>query len=356
MRTYKLLLLPGDGIGPEIINGAKKVIEAVAALEGMDITLIPGLIGGAAYDATGSPYPEETQRLAQEVDAILLGAVGGPQYDELPPALRPEVGGILALRKNLNLYANLRPIKTYPALAVSSSLKEEVLTGTDLLIVRELTGGIYFGPKRRENRDGEETAIDEMVYSRSEISRIAEIAFQSAQGRRKKLTSVDKANVLETSRLWREIVIEMAPKYPGVEVDHLYVDNCAMQLIRVPRRFDVVLTENTFGDILSDLAGEIAGSLGMLPSASLNGDFGLFEPSHGSAPDIAGQNKANPIAAILSAAMLFRYSLQMEGAAQRIENAVEKVIEAGWRTADIASDAKPIGTDEMTDKIISALK
>ncbi len=350
------MLLPGDGIGPEIIDGAKKVIEAVAVLEGMDITLIPGLIGGAAYDATGNPYPEETQRLTQEVDAILLGAVGGPKYDALPPEMRPEVGGILALRKNLNLYANLRPIKTYPALAVSSSLKEEVLTGTDLLIVRELTGGIYFGPKRRENRDGEETAIDEMVYNRSEISRIAEIAFQAAQGRRKKLTSVDKANVLETSRLWREIVIEMAPKYPEVEVDHLYVDNCAMQLIRVPRRFDVVLTENTFGDILSDLAGEIAGSLGMLPSASLNGEFGLFEPSHGSAPDIAGQNKANPIAAILSAAMLFRYSLQAEEAAQRIENAVEKVIEAGWRTADIASDSKPIGTDEMTEKIISALK
>lgn len=356
MSTYKILLLPGDGIGPEIINGAQKVMEAAAKIEGIHLSLTHGLIGGAAYDATGKPYPEETQKAARETDAILLGAVGGPQYDALPPELRPEVGGILALRKSLRLYANLRPIHAYPALASSSSLKTEVLAGTDLLIVRELTGGLYFGPKRREDRDGEETAIDELIYNRTEISRIAKIAFQAAQGRKKKLTSVDKANVLETSRLWREIITEMAVDYPDVEVDHLYVDNCSMQLIRVPSRFDVVLTENTFGDILSDLAGEIAGSLGMLPSASLNGDFGLFEPSHGSAPDIAGKDIANPIAAILSAAMLFRYSLKAENAAKRIEKAVEAVIDAGWRTADIACNGEhTIGTAAMTEKIIAAL-
>ncbi len=346
--------MPGNGIGRDYRRGTKSD-EAVAIEEGIDLTLTAGLIGGSAYDKTGSPYPEETQQLAKKADAILLGAVGGPQYDALPPSLRPEVGGILALRKDLNLYANLRPIKTYPALACASSLKVDVLDGTDLLIVRELTGGIYFGPKRREDRNGIETAIDEMVYDREEIARIAKIAFKAAEGRNKKLTSVDKANVLETSRLWREVVTEMAADHPDVAVDHLYVDNCAMQLIREPKRFDVILTENTFGDILSDLAGEIAGSLGMLPSASLNGDFGLFEPSHGSAPDIAGKNIANPIAAILSAAMLFRYSLKEEKAAKRIEDAVEKVIEAGWRTADIVYDDQPIGTDEMTEKILSAL-
>ena len=352
--SKKICVLPGDGIGPEIMA------EAVRVLKALDIgfEMEEGLLGGCAVDATGNPYPEATQRLAQEADAVLLGAVGGPQYDNLDRPLRPE-RGLLAIRKDLNLFANLRPAILYKELANASTLKPEVVAGLDILIVRELTGDIYFGEPRgiRTLENGEREGFNTMRYSESEIRRIAHVAFQAAQKRNKKVCSVGKANVLETTELWREIFDEIAPEYPDVELSHMYVDNAAMQLVRAPKQFDVIATGNIFGDILSDQASMLTGSIGMLPSASLNETGkGLYEPSHGSAPDIAGQNKANPLATILSLAMLLRYSFGDEARAQQIEAAVQKVLEQGWRTGDIfEAGTKLVGCAEMGDAVLAAL-
>jgi 3-isopropylmalate dehydrogenase len=352
----KIAILAGDGIGPEIIHVAMQVVAKVAP----DVTMTEALVGGAAYDATGHPLPEATLALCKESDAVLLGAVGGPKYDKIPdPNLRPERGALLPLRKHLGLYANLRPAILYPALANASSLKLSLVSGgLDVLVVRELTGGIYFGAPK--SNDGE-TAIDTCVYTKSEITRIAHVGFQAAQKRSKKLCSVDKQNVLMTSVLWRSTVEEIAKDYPDVELSHLLVDNAAMQLVRDPRQFDVIVTENMFGDILSDQAAQITGSLGMLPSASLGastGDrtFGLYEPCHGSAPDIAGRGIANPLATILSVAMLMRYSLGRENIAAQIEAAVQTVLGAGLRTPDIAQEGEAkVGTKEMGDAVLGAL-
>jgi 3-isopropylmalate dehydrogenase len=352
----KIAVLAGDGIGPEIVAEAVKTLHAADARFGLDLTLTDALVGGAAYDATGHPLPPATLDLCRASDAILLGAVGGPKYDTIePPDLRPERGALLPLRKHLGLYANLRPAILSPALASASSLKPSLVEGgLDLLVVRELTGGLYFGQPK--SNDGER-AVDTCVYTRPEIERIAHVGFQAAQKRGKKLASVDKANVLETSRLWRTIVHEIAKQYPDVELTDILVDNCAMQLVRDPRQFDVIVTENLFGDILSDQAAMLTGSLGMLPSASLGqGTFGLYEPCHGSAPDIAGKGIANPLATILSAAMLLRYSLRHEEAALAMEQAVARVLELGLRTADIAEPGgATVGTVEMGDAVVRAL-
>nr|WP_314900353.1 3-isopropylmalate dehydrogenase [uncultured Deefgea sp.] len=334
--NMKVLILPGDGIGPEIVAQAKKVLE-VLKNDGLDLEMQEAPLGGAAYDQYGSPYPEFTQNLAREADAILLGAVGGPQYDTLDRPLRPE-RGLLAIRKDLNLFANLRPAILYPELANASTLKPEVVSGLDILIVRELTGDIYFGQPRgiRVNEAGEREGFNTMLYAESEIRRIGHVAFQAAQKRGKKLCSVDKANVLETTEFWKEIMTDMAKEYPDVELSHMLVDNAAMQLVKAPKQFDVVVTGNIFGDILSDEASMLTGSIGMLPSASLDvNNKGLYEPSHGSAPDIAGKDIANPLATILSVAMMLRYTFNNEAAAQRVENAVKKVLADGLRTADI---------------------
>ena len=348
----QIAVLPGDGIGPEIAAQAVRVLEVVAP----DVLLKEALVGGAAYDATGHPLPPETLELCRASDAILLGAVGGPQYDVIAdPNLRPERGALLPLRKHLGLYANLRPAILYPALAGASSLKYELVSGgLDLLIVRELTGGLYFGEPK--SNDGER-AVDTCVYTRPEIERIARVGFEAARKRSKKLCSVDKQNVLRTSVLWRDTVTALASEYPDVELSHMLVDNCAMQLVRNPAQFDVIVTENLFGDILSDEASMLTGSLGMLPSASLGaGTFGLYEPCHGSAPDIAGKGIANPLATILSAAMLLRYSLGREDSAAKIERAVEAVLGQGLRTADIvAPGEKSAGTVEMTGAVLEAL-
>ncbi|MGL4995178.1 MAG: 3-isopropylmalate dehydrogenase, partial [Deefgea sp.] len=323
----KVLILPGDGIGPEIVAQAKKVLE-VLKNDGLDLEMQEAPLGGAAYDQYGSPYPEFTQNLAREADAILLGAVGGPQYDKLDRPLRPE-RGLLAIRKDLNLFANLRPAILYPELANASTLKPEVVSGLDILIVRELTGDIYFGQPRgiRVNEAGEREGFNTMLYAESEIRRIGHVAFQAAQKRGKKLCSVDKANVLETTEFWKEIMTDMAKEYPDVELSHMLVDNAAMQLVKAPKQFDVVVTGNIFGDILSDEASMLTGSIGMLPSASLDvNNKGLYEPSHGSAPDIAGKDIANPLATILSVAMMMRYTFNNEAAASRIETAVKKVL------------------------------
>lgn len=354
----QIAVLPGDGIGPEITAQAARVLNAVAP----DLTLVEAAVGGAAYDLYGHPLPAETLELAQNSAAILFGAVGDWKYDNLERALRPEQA-ILGLRKAMGLFANLRPAILYPQLAEASSLKPEVVSGLDILIVRELTGDIYFGQPRgvRVVADGpfagDKQGFDTMLYAETEIRRIARIAFEAAQKRNKKLCSVDKANVLETSQLWRDVMIEVAQDYPDVELSHMYVDNAAMQLVRAPKAFDVIVTGNIFGDILSDEAAMLTGSIGMLPSASLNAsNQGLYEPSHGSAPDIAGQNKANPLATILSAAMLLRYSLGRENEAQRIEQAVAKVLEQGLRTADIQSaGTQLVGTVEMGDAVLHAL-
>ena len=315
-------------------------------------------MGGAAYDAHGHPYPETTQALARSADAILLGCVGGPQYDTLPRAVRPEQG-LLAIRKDLKLFANLRPAMLYPELAASSSLKSEIVAGLDLMIIRELTGDIYFGQPRgrRINAAGEDEGYDTMHYARSEVERIARVGFETAMKRNKKLCSVDKANVLDTSVLWREVVTEMGKTYPAVQLSHMYVDNAAMQLVRAPKQFDVIVTGNIFGDILSDEASMLAGSIGMLPSASLDANNkGLYEPIHGSAPDIAGQDKANPIATILSLGMMMRYTFGRADLAQRLETAVRKVLAAGLRTGDIASSGeRVVGTKAMGDALIAAL-
>ncbi|HEX9302175.1 MAG TPA: 3-isopropylmalate dehydrogenase, partial [Casimicrobiaceae bacterium] len=333
----KIAILPGDGIGPEIVREAVKVLDALRR-DGLPIETEAAPIGGAGYDAAKHPLPESTLALARAADAVLLGAVGGPHYDTLPRALRPEQG-ILGIRKALALFANLRPALLFPELAAVSTLKPEVVSGLDLMIVRELTGDIYFGEPRgrRKNAAGEDEGYDTMHYSAPEIRRIARVGFEIARQRRKRLCSVDKANVLDTSILWREVVTTMARDFPDVALTHMYVDNAAMQLVRNPQQFDVIVTGNLFGDILSDEASMLAGSIGMLPSASLDANGkGLYEPIHGSAPDIAGQDKANPLATILSLAMMFRYTFARADVADRIEGAVRAVLQSGHRSGDIA--------------------
>ncbi|MBI2290970.1 MAG: 3-isopropylmalate dehydrogenase, partial [Betaproteobacteria bacterium] len=342
----KIAVLAGDGIGPEIIAQAVRVLE-VLRRDGLGLELEPAPFGGAGYEAHGDPLPEPTLKLAKQADAVLCGAVGGPRYDALPRPQRPEQG-LLRIRKELGLFANLRPVFLFEELAGASSLKPELVAGLDILILRELTGDIYFGSPRgrRTNERGEREGYDTMLYAESEIRRIAEVGFQAALKRGRKLCSVDKENVLETSRLWREVVKDVAKKYPQVELSHMYVDNAAMQLVRNPKQFDVIVTGNMFGDILSDEASMLTGSIGMLPSASLDANNkGLYEPAHGSAPDIAGRNIANPLATILSAAMMLRYTFNREDAAQRIEAAVKKVLAQRLRTADICeTEMRRIGT------------
>lgn len=355
--TKQIAVLQGDGIGPEIIGQAVKVLDKLIE-QGLDAHYEYGLLGGSAYDAHGSPYPEATQTLCRKADAVLLGSVGGPQYDNLERSVRPE-RGLLAIRKDLNLFANLRPAILYPELANASTLKPEVVSGLDILIVRELTGDIYFGEPRgiRTLENGEKEGYNTMKYSESEIRRIAKVAFEAAQKRGKKLCSVDKANVLETTEFWKQIFTEVAAEYPDVELTHMYVDNAAMQLVKAPKQFDVIATGNIFGDILSDQASMLTGSIGMLPSASLNDTGkGLYEPSHGSAPDIAGQNKANPLATILSLAMLLRYSLNDEARATQVEQAVQKVLQQGLRTGDIFEQGTTlVSCSEMGDAVIANL-
>ncbi len=350
----KIAVLPGDGIGPEIINQAVKVIDKL----GLSQSIEYGAIGGAGYEESKDPLPKATLNLALASDAVLLGSVGDWKYDKLPRELRPE-RGLLRIRQGLNLFANLRPAVMFPELVHASSLKAEVVSNLDIMIVRELTGDIYFGEPRgiQTKENGEREGINTMRYSESEIDRIAEIAFQAAQKRSKKLCSVDKANVLETTELWREIVTHKSEKYPDVTLTHMYVDNAAMQLVRDPKQFDVIVTGNIFGDILSDQASMLTGSIGMLPSASLDqNNKGMYEPSHGSAPDIAGQDVANPIATILSLAMMFKYTFADEKKSQAIENAVRQVLKDGLRTKDIFSEGtKMIGCDAMGDAIIERL-
>lgn len=355
--ALNIAVLPGDGIGPEIVAQALRVLE-VLKKDGLDMTFTEAPLGGQAYDQYGHPYPEFTQNICRAADAVLLGAVGGPQYDTLDRPLRPE-RGLLAIRKDLGLFANLRPAVLFPELANASTLKPEVVAGLDIMIVRELTGDVYFGQPRgiRTNEEGVREGFNTMIYSEPEVRRIAHVAFEIAMKRGKKLCSVDKANVLETTEFWKEIVIDVAKEYPEVELSHMYVDNAAMQLIRNPKQFDVMVTGNIFGDILSDEASMLTGSIGMLASASLNeSKQGLYEPSHGSAPDIAGKNLANPIATILSAAMMLRYSFDNEAAAVRIENAVKKVLAAGYRTGDIYEEGtKRVSCSEMGDQIVAAM-
>jgi len=355
---YKIAVLPGDGIGVEIIPEAVKALEAISERYGHKFEFSEALVGGAAYDFTGRPLPEETFKLCMESDAVLLGAIGGPKWDNLPVHLRPEAGALLPLRKNLALFANLRPCMLFPGLVHASTLKEEVIAGVDILVIRELTGGLYFGEKSREKTaDRGEKATDVLSYSTFEIERIVRFACEAARRRRKKLCSVDKANVLETSRLWRETVNEVAEDYPDIEVSHMYIDNCAMQLIRNPKQFDVIVTENMFGDILTDEASMLTGSIGMLPSASIGGKIGLYEPAHGSAPDIAGQKKANPLATILSAALMLRYSFNLEEEACLIEEAVRRVLEEGYRTPDLMEEGKKmLDTVQMGDVVAEKIK
>ncbi|MBK7417199.1 MAG: 3-isopropylmalate dehydrogenase [Dechloromonas sp.] len=349
----KICVLPGDGIGPEITAQAVRVLNSLD----LKFEMEEALLGGGAVDATGNPYPEATQKLAREADAILLGAVGGPQWDTLPREKRPE-RGLLGIRKDLNLFANLRPAILYPELANASTLKPEVVAGMDLLIIRELTGDIYFGqPRGIREENGERVGFNTMVYSESEIRRIGHVAFQAARKRDKRLCSVDKMNVLECTQLWRDVMIEVSKDYPDVELSHMLVDNAAMQLLKAPKQFDVMVTGNMFGDILSDEASMLTGSIGMLPSASLDEkNKGLYEPSHGSAPDIAGKGIANPLATILSAAMMLRYTFALEEQALRIENAVKKVLAQGYRTGDIYErGTNKVGTKEMGDAVLAAL-
>ncbi|MFZ2268407.1 MAG: 3-isopropylmalate dehydrogenase [Azonexus sp.] len=349
----KICVLPGDGIGPEITAQAVRVLNSLD----LKFEMEEALLGGAAVDATGVPYPEATQKLAREADAILLGAVGGPKWDSLPREQRPE-RGLLGIRKDLNLFANLRPAILYPELANASTLKPEIVAGLDILIIRELTGDIYFGqPRGIREENGERVGFNTMVYSESEIRRIGHVAFQAAQKRDKRLCSVDKMNVLECTQLWRDVMIEISKEYPDVELSHMLVDNAAMQLVKAPKQFDVMVTGNIFGDILSDEASMLTGSIGMLPSASLDeNNKGLYEPSHGSAPDIAGQDIANPLATILSVAMLLRYTFGLEEQALRVENAVKKVLAQGYRTGDIYErGTSKVGTREMGDAVLAAL-
>lgn len=351
----KVLVLPGDGIGLEITPEAVKVLEAVLKGRPTQLSFEYGLIGGAAIDAVGKALPDETLAAAKAADAVLMGSVGGPKWDNLPAPQRPELGGLLPIRKGLGLFANIRPIKMLPMLVDASTLRTEVVENVDLVVLRELTGGLYFGEKGRGTNP--KSAFDTLVYTEEEIRRIVELGFQMASKRRGRLCSVDKANVLESSRFWREITIEVAKGYPEVELSHMYVDNAAMQLVRWPAQFDVIVTENMFGDILTDLASMLLGSIGMIPSASLNGSKGLYEPSHGSAPDIAGQNIANPLATILSGALMLRYSFGLEEEAQMIERAVERVLQEGYRTPDLAKPGDTVlGTREMGNAVVEALK
>jgi 3-isopropylmalate dehydrogenase len=340
----KITILPGDGVGPEVTKQAVQVLNEVCAVFGIPLETEEHLVGGAAINATGSPFPNETREACIRSDAVLLGAVGSPEFDDRDPAERPEIG-LLQLRKALGGFANLRPAKAYPELIDSSPLRKEVFAGTDMLIVRELLGGIYFGEPRGIESD---SAFNTMCYSVAEVERVARVAFEIARGRKKKVTSVDKANVLETSRLWRETVTRVGEEFPDVELEHGFVDSCAMHLVTSPTRFDVILTENMFGDILSDEAAVLTGSLGMLASATIGGDVDLFEPIHGSAPDIAGRNIANPLGAIASVAMLLRHTAKNEAAADAIENGIQSALEAGYRTRDIAGvDSRIVSTEEM---------
>jgi 3-isopropylmalate dehydrogenase len=354
---YRIAVLPGDGVGPEVVAEGVKVLRQVATQYDMRLTLQEGLVGGAAIDATGDPLPEATLQLCQDSDAILFGAVGGPRWDALPPDKRPE-RGLLRLRQGLDLFANLRPAKLYSALLEASTLRPEVVQGIDILVVRELVGDIYFGEPRGITRlEAGERAFNTMVYTTAEIRRVTRLAFELARKRRRKVTSVDKANVLEVSTLWRREVAEVAGEFGDVALDHMFVDNCAMQLIRAPKQFDVIVTGNLFGDILSDEAAMLTGSIGMLPSASLGGKVGLFEPVHGSAPDIAGQGIANPIATINSVAMMLQYALHQPAAAMALDVAVEAVLQQGYRTADIMRQGcTRVGTAQMGDLICTALQ
>lgn len=357
-----IMTISGDGIGPDIMAATLPVLEFVLSNANVEYTVSSGKLGGQALDEFGEPYPEVTRELAKNADAILFGAIGGPKWDQLPRSLRPE-SGLLAIREDLGLFANLRPASLYPELVDASSLKPELVSNLDLLIVRELTGGIYFGkPAGIEERNGEKVGFSTMIYSESEIRRVAQVAFAAAQKRQGRLCSVDKANVLEVSQLWRDIVTDEAQHWPDVELTHMYVDNAAMQLVRAPKQFDVMLTSNLFGDILSDAAAMLTGSIGMLPSASLDvNNKGLYEPVHGSAPDIAGLDKANPLACILSAAMMLRYSFDFGELASSIEKAVAQVLEAGYRTGDIAqaggsTSEQLVGTREMGEKVLQFLQ
>lgn len=353
----KIVLLPGDGIGPEIIAVARRVLDALRS-DGLPLELEEALLGGAAYDAYGHPYPDITQQRVRAADAILLGAVGGPRYDHIERALRPE-RGLLAIRQDLNLFANLRPAMLYPELASASPLKPDVVSGLDMMIVRELTGDIYFGQPRGivMNAQGEREAYNTMRYSEHEVRRIAHVAFGIAMKRAKRVCSVDKANVLETTELWKDVMNDVARDYPEVTLSHMYVDNAAMQLIRQPKQFDVLVTGNLFGDILSDEASMLTGSIGMLPSASLDQhNKGLYEPIHGSAPDIAGKDLANPLATVLSVAMMLRYSFHQEDAAQQVERAVRVVLQQGYRTPDIYQMGnKKVSCTQMGDAVVAAL-
>ncbi|MEE9198456.1 MAG: 3-isopropylmalate dehydrogenase [Dehalococcoidia bacterium] len=367
---FKIAVIPGDGIGPEVVAEGIKTLERVGDLFGHQFDLDYGVAGGCAIDRFGTALPDDTLRLCRRSHAVLFGAVGGPQWDDPKSPVRPEQG-LLALRKGLRLFANLRPLKVFPQLKDSTPLKPAILDGVDMVVVRELTGGLYFGrPKRRWRTSRGWRAVDSMVYSEEEIRRILRVGFELARGRRKRLTSVDKANILESSRLWRELALELSLEYPDIQLDHMLVDTCSMHLIRNPAQFDVIVTENTFGDILTDEASVLSGSMGMLPSASLNmadsgrkggkgKSLGLYEPVHGSAPDIAGQDKANPIAMVLSVAMLLHYSLGLDQEAQAVEKAVEQVLVDGYRTPDIMQEGtKAVGTREMgsliTDRILSS--
>jgi 3-isopropylmalate dehydrogenase len=359
--NLNILVLPGDGIGTEVTREAVRVLRHVAQKWNHSLNLTEGLLGGIAIHQTGTPFPDETARLALAADATLMGAVGLPEFDNVPPEKRPEKG-LLGIRKTLGVYANLRPVRTYASLLDSSPLKNELVNGTDMIIVRELTGGIYYGTPRGITEDGAETrSVNTMAYTRAEIERVTRMAFHLARGRHKKLTSVDKSNVLETSQLWRRVVIEIAAEFPDVTLDHLLVDNCAMQLVLNPRRFDVVVTENMFGDILSDEGAVLAGSIGMLPSASL-GDrkpsgawVGLYEPVHGSAPDIAGQNKANPLGAIGSVAAMLEYSFGLKAEAAAVNAAMEAVLESGKVTADLKPSGAPATTEQVGEAVCAAI-
>jgi 3-isopropylmalate dehydrogenase len=359
MAAFCITLLPGDGIGPEIMAVAVQVLNRVGSQLGFKFTFTEALMGGAAIDATGSPLPAETLSQCKDSDAVLLAAIGGYKWDNLPRAQRPETG-LLGLRSGLELFANLRPATILPQLIDASSLKREVVEGVDLMVVRELTGGIYFGQPRGvfTTESGEQRGVNTMAYSESEIDRIGRVAFEAAQKRSKKLCSVDKANVLEVSQLWRDRITALATDYPDVELSHLYVDNAAMQLVRSPKQFDTIVTSNLFGDILSDIAAMLTGSIGMLPSASLGASGpGVYEPVHGSAPDIAGQDKANPLAQVLSAAMMLRYGLGQPEAADRLEKAVAWVLSEGYRTGDIASPGtKVLGCEAMGAELLKALE
>ncbi len=358
MTNKQISVLPGDGIGPEVTSVAVSILKAACAAYDVEIETDEYLFGGCSYEEHGTPVTDDTLEACLQSDAVLLGAVGGPKWDDLPGEDRPEAA-LLKLRKTLGTYTNLRPIKIYSALMGASSLKPEILDGTDILIVRELTGGIYFGePRHTKEINGDVIATDTMVYSKSEIERVARKAFEAAQKRSENVCSVDKSNILDTSRLWRKTVSDLANDYPDVELNHMLVDNCAMQLVRNPKQFDVILTGNMFGDILSDEASMLTGSIGMLPSASIGNKTGLYEPVHGSAPDIAGQNKANPLATIASAAMLCRYSLNLPEAASNIERAIDEVLAAGYRSGDIHSGADSetlLSTELMGEQVLKSL-